>query len=178
MPVDEVWWETFPVGNWRHYGTTVQIVSSGYEDVPATTYGDSPSVWGYNDGVPYFHGNFDHGTVLVAGVVDVGYGTHAEFDAACGPDDSLEGAIALVHRDDNTQGWPNTPAADAAFHGASAVMFYGYFAGADHPEGIKQDSVFSRVPAISISPNSAARIRAPDGGTCDIADSRPGGLRF
>jgi hypothetical protein len=159
MPVDEVWWETFPVGNWRHYGTTVQIVSSGYEDIPATTYGDSPSVWGYNDGVPYFHGNFDHGTVLVAGVVDVGYGTHAEFDAACGPDDSLEGAIALVHRDDNTQGWPNTPAADAAFHGASAVMFYGYFAGADHPEGIKQDSVFSRVPAISISPNSAARIQ-------------------
>jgi hypothetical protein len=159
MPVDEVWWETFPVGNWRHYGTTVQIVSSGYEDVPATTYGDSPSVWGYNDGVPYFHGNLDHGTVLVAGVVDVGYGTHAEFDAACGPDDSLEGAIALVHRDDNTQGWPNTPAADAAFHGASAVMFYGYFAGADHPEGIKQDSVFSRVPAISISPNSAARIQ-------------------
>jgi hypothetical protein len=155
MPVDEVWWETFRVGNWEHFGTTVKIVSNGYEDVPATIYGDSPSVWGKNDGVPYSYGNEDEGRTLVADVVDVGYGTDAEFDAV----GDLEGAIALVHRDDDTQGWPNVPAADAYYHGASAVMFYGYFFGADQPEGIKQDSVFSRIPAISISPNSAARIQ-------------------
>ena len=159
MPVDEVWWEEFRVANWKHYGTTVRIASNCYEEVPATTYGDSPSVWGLNDGVPYFHGNVDKGTVLVADVIDVGYGTAGEFDAACGSDGSLNGAVALLHRDDNTQGWPNTPAAEAALHGASAVMFYGYFAGADNPEGIKQDSVFSRIPAISISPNSAARLQ-------------------
>ena len=155
MPVDEVWWEPFRVGNWEHFGTTVKIVSNGCEDIPATTYGDSPSVWGMNDGVPYFLGNQDDGKTLVAEVVDVGYGTNAEFDAV----GDLGGAIALVHRDDNTQGWPNVPASDAYYHGASAVMLYGYFFGADQPEGIKQDSVFSRIPAISISPNSAARIQ-------------------
>ena len=159
MPVDEVWWEEFRVTNWDHYGTAVKIVSNGDEDVPATTYGDAQSVWGYDDGQAYFHGNKADGTVLVADVVDVGYGTASEFDEACGSDGSLDGAIALVHRDDNTQGWPNTPAEEAALHGASAVMFYGYFAGADNPEGIKQDSVFSRIPAISISPNSAARLQ-------------------
>jgi len=159
MDVDQVLWEEYRVANWDHFGTTVTIVSHDDEDVPATTYGDSPSVWGYNNGVPYYLGNVEDGTVLRAEVVDVGYGTAAEFDEACGPDGSLQGAIALVHRDDNTQGWPNTPAADAACHGASAVMFYGYFFGADEPEGIKQDSVFSRIPAISISPNSAARLQ-------------------
>jgi hypothetical protein len=44
MPLDEVWWEPFKVDNWEHFGTTVKIVSENYEDVPATTYGDSPSV--------------------------------------------------------------------------------------------------------------------------------------
>ncbi|MDQ1372279.1 MAG: family peptidase [Candidatus Thermoplasmatota archaeon] len=159
MPLDQVLWEEYRVANWDHFGTTVEIVSSGYEDVPATTYGDAQSVWGYDDGVRYAHGNEQDGTVLVANVVDVGYGRAADFDSACGGDHSLNGAIALVHRDDNTQGWPNTPAEEAALHGASAVMFYGYFEGADHPEGIKQDSVFSRIPAISISPNSAARLQ-------------------
>jgi hypothetical protein len=158
MPLDEVWLETFRVANWDHHGTTVDIVIPGGEpeSIEATTYGDSPSVWGYNDGTLYAHGNSEDGETLTARVVDVGYGTAADFDSV-GP---LDGAIALVHRDDNTQGWPNVPASEAAFSGASAVLFYGYFTGADHPEGIKQDSVFSPIPAISISPNSAARIQA------------------
>jgi hypothetical protein len=158
MPVDEVWWETFRVANWDHFGTTVDIVlpDGKHENIEATTYGDSPSVWGLDDGTLYTNGNSDDGETLTAKVVDVGYGTAADFDRV-GP---LDGAIALVHRDDNTQGWPNVPASDAAFHGASAVLFYGYFTGADNPDGIKQDSVFSPIPAISISPNSAARIQA------------------
>ncbi len=157
MSLDEVWWETFRVAHWDHHGTTVKIaLSEGeYEDIPATTYGDSPSVWGYDDGVLYTHGNFNDGKTLIEKVVDVGYGTAAEFDSV-GP---LDGAIALVHRDDYTQGWPNVPASEAGLYGASAVVFYGYFAGADNPVGIKQDSVFSPIPAISISPNSAARIQ-------------------
>lgn len=157
MPLDEVWWETFRVANWDHHGTTVTIVlsDSEYEDIPATTYGDSPSVWGYDDGVLYTHGNVDNGKTLIAKVVDMGYGTAADFEMV-GP---LNGAIALVHRDDNTQGWPNVPTSEAALHGASAIIFYGYFTGADNPVGIKQDSVFSSIPAISISPNSAARIQ-------------------
>lgn len=155
MPMDDVWWETFHVANWKHYGTTVRIASHGYENIPATTYGDSPSVWGFDDGAPYYHGNEDAGKVLVAQVVDAGYGTASELDAL----GDLDGAIALVHRDDNMQGWPNTPALEAGLHGASAIMFYGYFAGADTPNAIKQDSVFSPIPAISISPDSAARIK-------------------
>jgi len=155
MPMDAVWWETFRVANWKHYGTTVRIASHGYENIPATIYGDAPSIWGLDDGVPYFSGNEDGGKVLVEEVVDAGYGTVAEFDAI----GDLDGAIALVHRDDNLQGWPNTPALEAGFHGASAIVFYGYFAGADTPNAIKQDSVFSPVPAISISPDSAARIK-------------------
>lgn len=155
MPMDEVWWETFPVANWDHYGTTVEIVSNDDEEVPATIYGDCPSVWGLNDGDPYFLGNEEGGTVLIADVVDVGYGTAAEFDAV----GCLDGGIALIHRDDNTQGWPNVPVLEASLNGASAAMFYGYFEGADHPEGIKQDSVFSPIPAISISPLSAAHIQ-------------------
>jgi hypothetical protein len=165
MPLDEVWWETFPVANWDHHGTTAGIILPGdeYEAVPATTYGDSPSVWGYDYGLEgdplYTHGNFDEGKVLRAEVIDVGYGTAADFDRVAPDVADMEDWIALVHRDDNTQGWPNTPAEDAFQYGASAVMFYGYFFGADNPEGIKQDSVFSKIPAISISPNSAARIQ-------------------
>lgn len=155
MPLDDVLWETFPVANWDHYGTTVEIVTNDYEEIEATIYGDSPSVWGLNDGEPYYLGNEEDGTVLVADVVDVGYGTAAEFEAAS----DVEGAIALIHRDDNTQGWPNVPVLEASMNGASAAMFYGYFEGADYPEGIKQDSVFSDIPAISISPVSAAHIQ-------------------
>ncbi len=173
MPLDEVWWETYHVANWDHHGTTVDIVMEDdmLEAVPATTYGDSPSVWGYDDGDLYTHGNCDDGKTLVAEVVDVGYGTAADFESVAGYVSTLDDWIALVHRDDNTQGWPNTPAADAYFYGASAVMFYGYFAGADHPDGIKQDSVFSKIPAISISPNSAARIQ-------ELGESGPVTLRI
>ncbi|MGQ9587248.1 MAG: M28 family peptidase [Thermoplasmata archaeon] len=155
MAVDEVWWETFPVANWKHYGTTVKIVSNGYEDVPATVYGDTLSIWGRTDKKPYYFGNTNEGKTLVADVVDVGFGTKAEFEAV----GDLRGAIALVHRDDNIQGWPNTPAIEAALHGASAAMFYGYYDGYDHPDGIKQDSVFSPIPTVSISPRSAWHIQ-------------------
>jgi len=157
MPLLEVWMEEFRVANWDHYGTTVAIVSHEDEEIPATTYGDSPSIWGYDDYVLYEKGNIVADgckKILEANVVDVGYGTVAEFEEA----GQLDGAIALVHRNDNTQGWPNTPAAEADLYGASAVLFYGYFDGADNPDAIKQDSVFSEIPAISISPNSAARI--------------------
>jgi hypothetical protein len=155
MPMDEVWWETFPVAYWEHYGTTVRIVSNANEPIVATAYGDSPSIWGKDNNVPYYFGNRDGGKVLVANVVDAGHGTAAEFDGV----GDLSGMIALVHRDDNVQGWPNTAAVEAGYHNAAAILFYGYYAGADNPVGIKQDSVFSPIPAISISPNSAAHIQ-------------------
>src|SRR4030042_6719841 len=47
MPMDKVVMETFPVASWTHYGSTMKIVTNGYEDVQTTTYGDSYSIWGY-----------------------------------------------------------------------------------------------------------------------------------
>ena len=149
--MDEIWWETFPVETWTHYGTTVQVVSNGDEDIPATTYGNAPSVWGRMDNKPYYLGNTNYGKTIIAGLVDVGQGTIGDFDKV----GNLAGAIALVHRNDDIQGWPDTAAREAALHGASAAVFYGYYTGNDLPEGIKQDSVFSSIPAISISPISA-----------------------
>lgn len=151
LPVDEVWWETFPVEQWVHYGTTVKVVSNGYEDIPATTYGSAPSVWGTVDGEPYYLGNVNDGKTVLGELVDVGYGTIDDY-ARVG---DISGKIALVHRNDDIQCWPDTAAREAALRGALAAMFYGYFTGNDLPEGIKQDSVFSPIPAISISPISA-----------------------
>lgn len=155
MSMDKVVLETFPVASWTHYGTTIKIASNGLEDVPATTYGDSYSVWGYENHVIYTFGNENDGRTLLAPVVDCGLGTMDELDAI----GDLGGAIALIHRDDNVQGWNNVPAFEASVHGASAAMFYGYFAGADLPEGIKQDSVGGPIPILSISPISAAHIK-------------------
>lgn len=155
MAMDKVVMETFPVASWTHYGTTMEIVSNGYEDVQTTTYGDSYSIWGYENHKMYTFGTENGGKTLVAPVVDCGLGTMDELDAI----GDLAGAIALIHRDDNVQGWNNVPAFEASLHGASAAVFYGYFAGADLPEGIKQDSVGGPIPALSISPISATHIK-------------------
>ncbi|HUW43041.1 MAG TPA: hypothetical protein VMW02_02255, partial [Thermoplasmata archaeon] len=154
MSMDSVVMEKFPVSAWIHYGTTVKIVSNGNEGVPATTYGDGYSIWGATDHKPYYFGNTNGGKTLVAPVVDLGLGTAADF-AAKG---DLAGAIALIHRNDDIQGWPNVAVEEAALHGASATMFYGYYTGNDLPVGIKQDSVGGPLPAISISPISAAHL--------------------
>ena len=151
LPMDKVVMETFPVASWVHYGTTIQVVSPVQEPVEGTTYGDCYSVWGKDAGVPYAFGNQDHGKTLVAPLRDVGYGTAADFDAA----GDLTGVIALVHRDDDIQGWPSVPEVEASLHHAAAVVFYGYYGTYPVPDGIKQDSVKGPLPSFSISPRSA-----------------------
>ena len=155
MKVDKVVMETFPVTSWVHYGTTLKIVTNNNEDVPVTTYGDSYSIWGLDANKPYYFGNTNGGKTLVAPVVDLGLGTAADFDAK----GDLAGAIALIHRNDDIQGWPNVASEEAVLHGASATLFYGYFTANDLPVGIKQDSVGGPLPAISISPISAMHIQ-------------------
>jgi len=151
MPMDRVVMETFPVASWVHYGTTLQIVSPTLEPIEGTTYGDCYSVWGKDAGVPYSFGNENRGKTLVAPLRDLGYGTAADFDAA----GDLTGVLALVHRDDDLQGWPNVPVIEASLHHAAAVVFYGYYGTYPVPDGIKQDSVKGPLPAFSISPRSA-----------------------
>ena len=155
MDLDLVTWERFDTQTWVHYGTTVTIISPVTEPVPATTYGDSHSVWGTEFGKPYYLGNSADGKTLTGPVVDAGKGTDAEFDAL----GDLAGVIALVQRDDDLQGWPNVPLEEADVHGAAAVVFYGYYGSYPLPDGIKQDVVGGSLPAISISINSADRIK-------------------
>ena len=151
LPMDKVVMETFPVQSWVHYGTTMKVVAPTEEFIPVTTYGDCFSVWGRDKGQPYFFGNTNGGKTLVAPLKDLGYGTAADFDAA----GDLTGVIALVHRDDDLQGWPNVPVIEASFHHAAAVVLYGYYGSYPLPEGIKQDSVKGPLPAFSISPLAA-----------------------
>lgn len=155
MALDKVDWETFPTHGWRHSGTTLKVLSPTEEWLDATTYGDSYSIWGYEDNKPYRFGNTNDGKTLVAPVVDAGYGTKAEFDAL----GDLKGAIALIKRDDDLTYWPNVMLEEAALHGASAGLFYHYYGTNPLPDGIKQDAVGGSIPAISISDRSAWRIQ-------------------
>lgn len=159
--------ETFDSQSWVHEGTSLKIVTplSEDEDIPATTYGGTYSIWGTKNGKPYAFGNLNKGKTLVAPVVNVGFGTVGDFESA----GDVDGKIALVRRDDNVSMWPSVVLEEAAARGASAVIFYGYYGSypqadtavgdATLPDAIKQDTVGGPLPAISISINSAAYIK-------------------
>jgi hypothetical protein len=154
FPLDHLAWETFPTHSWVHHGTSLKIVSPVQESIETTTYGDSFSIWGVDEGKPYYFGNSDDGKTLVAEVVDVGYGTKAELDAI----GDLHGAIALIKRDDSLTYWPNVMVEEANYHNASAGLFYHYDGTNPLPDGIKQDAVGGSLPAFSISDRSAWHI--------------------
>lgn len=151
LPLDKVVWETFPTHRWIHHGTTLKIVSPVMEEIEATTYGDSFSVYGVDEGKPYHFGNSPDRKTLTAELVDAGYGTKAEFDAL----GNLDGKIALVCRDDSLTYWPNVMLEEAKYHGAEACIFYHYYGTNPLPDGIKQDAVGGSIPAFSISDRSA-----------------------
>jgi len=67
---------------------------------------------------------------LRARLVDVGYGTAAEFDAA----GDVQGKIVLARRDDNLQGWFTTMGEEAALRGAAAIVNYGYYGNVVDPD--------------------------------------------
>jgi|GEM_PF-1006938 len=157
--------ETFSSQSWVHEGTSLKIVTPLNENIPATTYGDTYSIWGTENGKPYAFGNRNKGKTLVAPVVNVGFGTAGDFDSA----GDVKGKIALVRRDDDITMWPSVVLEEAVARGASAVIFYGYYGSypqadtavgdATLPDAIKQDTVGGPLPAISISINSAAHIK-------------------
>jgi len=157
--------ETFNSQRWVHEGTSLKIVSPQEEAIPAITYGGSHSIWGKEYGKPYYFGNRNHGKILVAPLINVGFGTAAEF----GSIGDVSGKIVLVHRDDDVTLWPSVVVEEAAVRGAAGVIFYGYYGtypqpdsvkgDATLPDGIRQDSVGGSIPAISISINSAMRIK-------------------
>jgi Zn-dependent M28 family amino/carboxypeptidase len=154
MDLDRLEMESFPTKSWRQQGTAMRITSPEVEDIQTTTYGGCYSIWGTEDGEPYYFGNSNDGKTLIAQVVDVGRATLAELEAL----GDLGGAITLVFRDDNVIPYPRVTIEEIALHGASAAIFYGYYDQYPAPDGIKQDSVGGSLPAFSISKNSAQRI--------------------
>ncbi len=75
MSLDEVVIEPFSTSSWVHHGTTLNIILPEMEGIPTTAYGGCYSIWGTQDGEPYYFGNSNDGKSLIAQVVDVGRGT-------------------------------------------------------------------------------------------------------
>lgn len=155
MPLDEVVMESFPTTSWSHEGDTLRVVSPARTSFPTSVYGYDQAIWGRWFGERYSWGNRDHGETLRARLVDVGYGTAADFDAA----GDVEGAIVLARRDDDLQGWFTTIAEEAALRGALAVVNYGYYADVVARDGIKQDVGGAPVPEFAISVKAAERLK-------------------
>ena len=155
LDLDGLEMESFPTSSWEQNGTTMSITSPEIEDIPTTTYGGCYSIWGTEDGEPYYFGNSNGGKSLIAQVVDVGRGTLAELDAI----GDLGGAIAFVLRDDLVIPYPRVTIEEITLHGASAAIFYGYYQQYPVSDGIKQDGVGGSLPSFSISKDSAQRIQ-------------------
>lgn len=155
MPLDEVVMESFPTTSWSHEGDALRVVSPAREGFPTSVYGYDQAIWGRWFGDRYALGNRDRGKTLRARLVDVGYGTAAEFEAA----GDVEGAIVLARRDDDLQGWFTTIGDEAALHGAVAIVNYGYYGDVVDPEGIKQDVGGAAVPEYAISVDAAERLK-------------------
>jgi hypothetical protein len=178
LPLDDVAMTGFPTSSWSHSDEQMLVFLSGPRftlsgaeaPIPrpvgssTTLYAYSPGITGSWFGDDYQHGNLNGGSILQAEVVDVGFGTEAEFLAV----GDLGGAIALVHRDDDLTGWPHVLALHAQEFGASAIVLYGYTGAAGaygppfetaHVDGIKQDVLGVEIPAFSISVDSALLIK-------------------
>ncbi len=155
MPLDDVVMETFPTTSWSHEGDSLRVVSPVSRSFRTSVYGYDHAISGQWFGEPYAWGNREHGTVLRARLVDVGYGTAADFDAA----GDVTGKIVLARRDDNLQGWFTTIGEEAALRGAAAIVNYGYYGDVVDPRGIKQDVGGAPIPDYAISLNAATRLQ-------------------
>jgi hypothetical protein len=154
MPLDEVVMEGFPTTSWSHDGDRLRVVSPVRWVFPTSVYGYDKAIWGRWFGERYSLGNRDHGKTLRAQLVDVGYGTAADFDAA----GDVEGKIVLARRDDDVQGWFSTVGEEAALRGAAVVVNYGYYGDVVARDGIKQDVGGVPIPEFAISVKAAERL--------------------
>jgi len=155
MPLDEVVMESFPTTSWTHDGDSLRVVGPVREAFATSVYGYDRAIWGQWFGDRYRLGNREHGKVLRARLVNVGYGTAADFDAA----GDVEGAVVLARRDDNVQAWFTTIGEEAALRGAAAVVNYGYYGNVVDPQGIKQDVGGAPVPEYAVSVDTAERLQ-------------------
>lgn len=150
--LDRVDMEFFPTTSWQtSTWSTFKVTSPERKNIEAATYGGCYGTWGVEDGGKYFLGNVKGGKAIKADLVDVGYGTAAEFEAA----GDVTGKVVLALRDDYLTWWPTIVVEEAAYRGALAVVFYGYLGNYPVPDAVEQDAVGGPIPAFSISRNSA-----------------------
>jgi Iap family predicted aminopeptidase len=144
--------EPFPVRAYRY--EPVQLAADG-ESLAAVSLHAAGGTWGTRDGVGYARGNEAAGHRLRAALVDAGEGYRADY-ARLG---DVHGRIVLVHRD--LRDWPPAQISEAAHQGALAVLFYGHPGAAQHPDALRQDSMWGhdRIPAVAVSQRSGETLR-------------------
>jgi len=150
--LDRVDMEFFPTTSWdTETWSTFEVTYPVRKSIEAATYGGCYGTWGTEDGVKYSFGNVKGGRAIQAELVDVGYGTAGEFEAA----GDVTGKVVLALRNDYITWWPSTVVSEAAYRGALAAVFYGYYGTNVVADGVKQDVVGGPIPSFSISQNSA-----------------------
>ncbi|MBS0374015.1 MAG: M20/M25/M40 family metallo-hydrolase [Proteobacteria bacterium] len=144
--------EPFPVRAYR-YGP-VQL-SAGGEPLVAVSLHAAGGTWGTRDGVGYLRGNEAGGHRLRAPLIDAGEGYRADYDRL----GDVRGHIVLVHRD--LRDWPPAQISEAAHRGALAVLFYGHPGATDHPDALRQDSMWGhdRIAAVAVSQRTGEALR-------------------
>jgi len=140
--------ETYPVR--RYVSGPVTLTANG-APIQAASLHAAGGTWGLRDGVPYAHGNEDHGHRVRADLVDVGDGYLADFQRA----GSVRGKAVLVRRGEV---WPVYQILEAAYQGAMALVMYDFPGAAD--TAIKQDSMWyhEQLPTVSISKHAARQL--------------------
>jgi Peptidase family M28/PA domain len=140
--------ETYPVRRYTSGPVTLAANGAAIQAVSLHAAGGS---WGLRDGVPYAHGNADHGHRVRANLVDAGDGYLADFQRV----GSVRGKVVLVRRGEV---WPVYQILEAAYQGAIALVMYDFPGAAD--TAIKQDSMWyhEQLPTVSISKHAAQQL--------------------
>ncbi|MFH1727340.1 MAG: M28 family metallopeptidase [Pseudomonadota bacterium] len=127
----------------------------GGKKITGYIYGDSPGTMGTYIGKKYRKGNFSSGEKIVGDLVNIGRGTKEEISRV----GSINQKVVLIKRDDSVTYFPRAAIQEAYEEGAIAAILYGYSKDSIEVDAIRQDSIQSPIPAITISKTSAQYIQ-------------------
>jgi Iap family predicted aminopeptidase len=144
--------EEFPVVNHQYLSCRLKF---GKRLIDGVIYGDSPGTFGTLFGSSYKLGNFTGGDEVYGDLVNGGRGTKEELDGL----GNIQAKIVLLKRDDSVTGHLRVPLAEIKQRGAIAVIAYGVSDGVIQVDAIRQDSVQSPIPIISISLREASQMQ-------------------
>lgn len=142
--------ESYPV---RRYTFGPVILTANGKPIQAVSLHAAGGTWGLRDGVPYAHGNEEHGHRVRATLVDVGNGYLADFQRA----GAVRGKVVLLRRGEI---WPVYQILEAAHQGAIGLLMYDYPGAPD--SAIKQDSMWyhEQLSTVSIAKADAKQLLA------------------